>query len=93
LQEGKDVAKGIKTGGRKAGTPNKITVKREAELAASGLMPLDHMLSILRNEKETAGRRDWAAEKAAPYCDPRLSVADVTANISTTHVAWLEQLK
>jgi hypothetical protein len=87
------MAEGRKTGGRKAGTPNKITIEREAELAASGLMPLDHMLTILRNENETAERRDWAAEKAAPFCHPRLSSVDVKADISTTHEDWLEKLK
>ena len=28
------MAKGIKTGGRQKGTPNKVTVEREAEIAS-----------------------------------------------------------
>jgi hypothetical protein len=85
---------GVRPGaGRPKGVPNKVTLEREAELAESGLMPLDHMLRILRNESETADRRDWAAEKAAPYCHPRLTSVDVKANISMSHEDWLEQLK
>ena len=42
------MAKGRKTGGRKKGTPNKITAAREANIAASGLTPLDFMLGVMR---------------------------------------------
>ena len=37
--------------GRKKGSPNKVTAAREAEIAASGLTPLDYMLGILRDKK------------------------------------------
>lgn len=59
--------------GRKQGVPNKVTLKREKELAAGGLMPLDYMLRVLRDEEAPVDRRDWASEKAAPYCHPRLT--------------------
>jgi hypothetical protein len=74
--------RGERRGGRQKGTPNKITAKREAEIAASGLTPLDYMLGILRGEtppgldpsvaiaRETL--RFEAAKAAAPYCHPRL---------------------
>lgn len=43
------MAKGTKTGGgSRKGIPNKATAKREAEIAASGLTPLDYMLSVMR---------------------------------------------
>jgi len=87
------MAKGRKTGGRVAGSKNKITAAREAELATSGLMPLTFMSSILRDEAESADRRQWAAENAAPFCHPRLTAVDVKANISMSHEDWLEQLK
>ncbi len=38
------MALGKKTSGRKKGTPNKLTAKRQAEIAESGLTPLDYML-------------------------------------------------
>ena len=36
--------------GRKPGSPNKVTLKREAEIAASGLTPLEFMLQQLRDK-------------------------------------------
>ena len=69
-----------KTGGRKKGSVDKR--KREAEIAASGLTPLDYMLGIVRAEtppgldasvaiaRETL--RFEASKAAAPYCHPRL---------------------
>src|SRR3954463_9800682 len=74
--------RGERRGGRQKGTPNKLTAKREAEIAASGLTPLDYMLGIVRAEtppgldatvavaRETL--RFEAAKAAAPYCHPRL---------------------
>lgn len=62
-----------KSGGRKAGTPNKASAQREAEVRASGLTPLDYMLSVLRDETQEPERRMWAAEKAAPYVHPKLA--------------------
>jgi hypothetical protein len=46
------------------------------------------MLNILRDPKEPSARRDWAAEKAAPYIHPRL--ASTEARISG--VLTLKQL-
>jgi len=62
-----------KTGGRKKGTPNKATAKREAEIAASGLTPLDYMLKVMRNPREDKDRRLDAAGKAAQYVHPKLA--------------------
>ncbi len=59
--------------GRPRGTPNKATAEREAEIEASGLTPLQHMLNILRDETASKQDRMWAAEKAAPYVHPRLA--------------------
>ena len=51
-----------KTGGRKKSTPNKITAAREADIAASGLTPLEYMLKILRDTDIDAVRRDENGE-------------------------------
>ncbi|NKF23232.1 hypothetical protein [Solimonas marina] len=68
------MAKGIKTGGgSRKGRPNRATAKREAEITASGLTPLDFLLTVMRDgSRETAERMD-AAKAAAPYCHPRLA--------------------
>jgi hypothetical protein len=70
------MARGRKTGGRRKGSRNKITIARESEIASSGLTPLDYMLSIIRNSSEDPGRRLDAAKSAAPYCHHRLSSID-----------------
>ncbi len=59
--------------GRKPGVPNKASVARQEEIAASGLTPLDYMLGVLRDEKSTEANKMWAAEKAAPYVHPKLA--------------------
>lgn len=62
--------------GRKAGAPNKASASRQAEIAASGLTPLDYMLDLLRNEDADSKDRMWAAEKSAPYVHPRLAAIE-----------------
>lgn len=73
----KQMAIGKKTGGRKAGTPNKATAAKAAEIAASGLTPLDYMLQVMRNPEVDPHRRDEMAKAAAPYVHPRLIAAEV----------------
>lgn len=69
-----------RTGGRQKGTPNKVTLERESIIAASGLTPLEWMLSVLRDIEQPIDRRDDMAKAAAPYVHPRLS--SVEANIT-----------
>jgi hypothetical protein len=47
------MAKGFKTGGRKGGTPNKAPARKAAEIAESGLTPLEYLLNVLRDERNT----------------------------------------
>ena len=72
--------------GRKPGVPNKVTAQREAEIAQSGLTPLEYMLSILRDENQEDAARFEAAKQAAPYCHAKLAAmaleVDVSANLA-----------
>jgi hypothetical protein len=73
------MAKGKKTGGRKKGTPNHITVERKAKLSEAqmaGLTPLDYMLGILRDEDAKPDARMAAAVHAAPYIHPKLATIE-----------------
>lgn len=72
------VPKGVRIGGRQKGTPNKITAQREAEVAASGLTPLQYMLDMLRDERAESDDRRWAATTAAPYVHPKLAATAIT---------------
>lgn len=65
-----------KTGGRKKGSPNKAAVATAAEIAASGLTPLDYMLSVLRDENKSDDERAKMAAAAAPYVHPRIAPVD-----------------
>ena len=67
-----------KTGGRKPGVPNKLTVERQAQVAASGLTPLDYMLRVMRDEQADDIRRADMAKAAAPYVHPRLASTELT---------------
>ena len=80
---------GIRTGnprGRPVGAPNKASAAREQAIAASGLTPLDYMLSTLRDEEQPVNVRLDAAKAAAQYVHPRLSAVEVKAEVlSKTH--------
>src|SRR5215471_15121679 len=70
---------GERRGGRQKGTPNRATAAKAAEVAASGMTPLDYMISVMRDETATRPERLEAAAKAAPYVHPRLSAVEYTA--------------
>jgi hypothetical protein len=99
--------RGERRGGRQKGTPNKTTAKREAEIAASGLTPLDYMLGIVRAEtppgldasvaiaRETL--RFEASKAAAPYCHPRLQAVTLGGDpenpIKVENISELEAVR
>ena len=59
--------------GRPKGVPNKANAERQAAIVASGLAPLDYLLSVLRDESAEPQVRMEAAKSAAPYVHPRLA--------------------
>lgn len=67
-----------KTGGRKKGTPNKATAKKAAEIAKSGMTPLDYMLQVMRDTGQAQDIRLDAAKSAAPYVHPKLAAIEHT---------------
>jgi hypothetical protein len=76
-------SKGIKGGkrpgaGRKVGVPNKTTQEQREAVKASGLSPLDYMLSVMRDEGQDEARRLAAANMAAPYVHAKLSSMELT---------------
>ena len=67
---------GERRGGRQSGTPNQATGARAAAIAASGLTPLDYLISVMRDEDAPRAERMQAAVKAAPYVHPRLAAIE-----------------
>jgi hypothetical protein len=85
-------APGERRGGRTKGTPNKATVAKAAEIAASGLTPLDYLIGVMRNEKLPTADRMEAAKAAAPYVHPKLSAVEMGGSMNMTHEEWIDIL-
>jgi hypothetical protein len=74
------MARGRKTGGRQKGARNRATEEARAAAAATGVLPLDYMLMIMRDPAAEHKRRDAMAMAAAPYLHPRLTAIDAKLN-------------
>jgi hypothetical protein len=86
------MARGQKTGGRAKGTPNKASAAKAEAVAASGLTPLDYMLSIMRDEENPKDMRLDAANKAAPFVHPKLAAIEHSGGMTLTHEDALDEL-
>lgn len=62
--------------GRKPGAPNKLNAEARKQAAEGGIMPLDYMLQILRDEAKPDDERMDAAKAAAPYVHARLAAVE-----------------
>jgi hypothetical protein len=63
--------------GRKPGSVSRLDAEARKR-AAMGLLPLDYILSVMRDEKVDRHTRIDAAKAAAPYCHARLANVEVT---------------
>jgi hypothetical protein len=64
-----------KTGGRTKESPARARDKA-AEVARSGVTPLDFLLKVMRNPKEPMWLRCQCAKAAAPFVHPKLAQID-----------------
>jgi len=55
------MARGCKTGGRKKGSRNRATEEARAAAKATGVLPLDYMLTVMRDPEADHKRRDAMA--------------------------------
>lgn len=79
--------------GRKKGSPNKRTAETQKAVEASGVTPLEFMLSVMRSEPpdvedpriliEAMAMRFEAAKAAAPYVHAKLSSVEMNATVTT----------
>ena len=76
--------------GRPLGSLNRRAAELAAEALGEGLSPAAYMLAIMRDELADEKRRDWAAEKLAPFVHPRPSPIDRTVNIDLPSTATME---
>lgn len=78
--------------GRKPGSINKKSKAFIEAAEASGIVPLDYMLAVLRDEARSHDDRMKAATAAAPYLHARLNATTVNADLTITHEQALAQL-
>jgi hypothetical protein len=74
------MALGRKTGGRQKGARNRATAEARAAAEATGILPLDYMLGVMRDPAADQKRRDAMVMAAAPYLHPRLSAVEPKPN-------------
>lgn len=63
--------------GRKAGVPNRVTTEKVERAKIGGIMPLDYLLTVMRNEACDLRDRVDAAKAAAPYLHSKMPIAMV----------------
>lgn len=78
--------------GRKPGAATKLNEAARKQAAEGGLMPLDYLLSIMRDEKLTRQDRVDAAKAAAPYVHAKLAAVEHSGGISFSHEDALAEL-
>ena len=77
--------------GRPKGARTKKKRPDPVELAAAqGLTPLRYLLNLMCDETAAPARRDWAAEKAAQYCHPRLALVATQSSPRTVNNFQIE---
>ena len=74
--------------GRKAGSANKLVREAKERAVKGGILPLDHMLKVMRTRipgklkpaerARREARQDDAAKAAAPYIHPKLQNVEMT---------------
>ena len=79
--------------GRKLGSVAKLDADARRKAMEGGMMPLDYLLGIMRDEDQDARWRLDAAKAAAPYCHARLSSTELSGpNGSAVEVQTTQRL-
>jgi hypothetical protein len=79
--------------GRKLGSVAKLDADARRKAMEGGMMPLDYLLGIMRDEDQDARWRLDAAKAAAPYCHARLSSTELSGpNGSAVEVQTTQKL-
>jgi hypothetical protein len=73
--------------GRPKGALNKKTAEKIAEISATGELPLDYMLRVMRDPTQDHSRRDEMAKAASPYVHARLSNIESKTETTVRYVA------
>lgn len=77
--------------GRPKGSLNKKTAEKIAAIEASGELPLDYMLRVMRDPMQDHARRDDMAKAAARFVHPQLSSVESKNETVVRYVARLPE--
>ena len=88
---GVDIARGQKTGGRKAGTPNKRTLDVIERLDQLGCDPIEGMAKIALDPQNAVELRARMFSDLAQYVAPKRRAVDHSATVGTGNItiSWL----
>lgn len=81
-----------KGAGRKPGAINKATAKALAKAEEGGILPLDFMLQVMRDEAAERSERLDMAKAAAPYVHAKLASIEHSGGMTLNHEAALDEL-
>jgi len=74
------MTKGLKTGGRSKGTPNKRTQEAMQKLEELGCDPIEGMARIAMDESNSIELRAKMFSELAPYIFPKRKAMDINSN-------------
>lgn len=78
--------------GRHKGAATRFNDEARAKAAEGGIMPLDYLLTVLRDDTKPQEVRIDVAKAAAPYMHARLNAVEHSGHVSTAHEAALDEL-
>lgn len=81
-----------KTGGRKAGTPNKKTQAIDAMVKDKG-NPVEFLLEVMSNQEQPMNVRTDAAKAVAPYTNRKMPTSVENTDMNALENATTEELE
>lgn len=74
-----------KGAGRKPGAATRFNEQARAKAAEGGILPLDYLLAILRDDTKPQEVRIDVAKAAAPYVHARLAAVEHSGHVDLKH--------
>ena len=79
--------------GRKPGSTNRFNRDLLASASATGALPVEYLLEVMRDASNPISLRIDAAKSCAPYLHHKLSAQDISVSTQAdSHESWLETL-
>ena len=80
--------------GRKPGSINRFSKQTLDRVTRAGILPVDYLLSVMRDDAFSTAERLDAAKAAAPYLHHKLTTQSLSvAAVGISHDEWLASLQ